>query len=89
MDAFTDDITKTGVPTFASEAVFQQPVTNMNVYSSNALLNGEGLNGNLEFWPTSHGAKNAAHVSDASETLYDFGDKRYDIYMYADKCSWF
>jgi sialate O-acetylesterase len=75
-DAFTNDIKKIGVPTFASGAIFQEEVTNMNVVSSLASLNGEGLTGNIEFWPNNYGTKNSKGVPGASGSLYDFGDER-------------
>ena len=46
MDAFTDDVTKIGIPTFASKAVFQQHVDNMNVISNvQGIATGVGLKG--------------------------------------------
>jgi sialate O-acetylesterase len=75
-DAFTNDIKKIGVPTFASGAIFQEEVTNMNVVSSLASLNGEGLTGNIEFWPNNYGTNNSKGVPGASGSLYDFGDER-------------
>jgi sialate O-acetylesterase len=53
MNPFTTNLTKIGVPTVTSGAVFQQNVTNMNVASSAAgIVTGTNLSGgNLEFWP--------------------------------------
>ncbi len=76
MDAFTADLSKIGVPTFSSGAVFQQPVCNMNVVSNVAgIVNGNGLStGNIEFWPTNYGENNLANVPGADSAAYDFGD---------------
>ena len=76
MDAFTKDVNRIGVPTLASGAVFQQPVTNMNVASSvSGIIQGTNLTGGrLEFWPYNYDAANAAGVTNASDTWCDWGD---------------
>jgi hypothetical protein len=75
MAAFTNNVKAIGVPTLASGAVFQQPVTNMNVISSVAeIVAGSNLVGNLEFWPYNYDPPNGAGVANASDTLYDWGD---------------
>ena len=75
MDAFTSDVSKIAVPTVLSGAQFQQAVTNLNVVSNAAgIVNGTGLSGNLEFWPTNYQQPNGAGVPGASGTTYDFGD---------------
>ena len=78
MDAFTDDLTKIAVPTFASKASFQQDVDNLNVVSNvRGIVSGEGLpGGNIEFWPDNYGANNAMSVPNANSSVYDFGDER-------------
>ncbi|MBP8800624.1 MAG: Ig-like domain-containing protein [Kiritimatiellae bacterium] len=78
MDAFTTDRTKIAVPTLASGAIFQQPVSNLDVKSNvDGIVNGSGMaGGNLEFWPHNYSATNAAAVPGASDTTYDFGDRR-------------
>lgn len=77
MDAFTPDINQVAVPTAASGAVFQRSVTGMNVVSNApAVVNGAGLTGNLEFWPTDATPANASAVSGASDGSFDFGDTR-------------
>ncbi|MHA3773436.1 GDSL-type esterase/lipase family protein [Verrucomicrobiota bacterium sgz303538] len=78
MDAFTPNRGKIGVPTLASGALFQQPVTNLDVISNVAgVVNGNGMTGgNIEFWPTDYSAPNGASVPNASGTTYDFGDTR-------------
>ncbi|EAQ81874.1 sialate O-acetylesterase [Blastopirellula marina] len=78
MEAFTDDLTKIGVPTFASGASFQQPVNSLTIWVSGAdVTAGADLEGgNIEFWPNNYGTPNAAKVPGASETVYDFGDTK-------------
>ena len=85
MDAFTDNYTQMGVPTFSSGAIFQQYVTNMTYKSNAATLNNETYNaaagvsvkkGNIEFWPTNYSQGNAIGITNASNDLYDFGDSR-------------
>ncbi|WP_339733538.1 sialate O-acetylesterase [uncultured Gimesia sp.] len=77
MDAFTDDITKIGVPTFSSKAVFQTQVDNLNVVSNvTGIATGNGLpGGNIEFWSSNYGPTNSKNVPNASATLWDFGDE--------------
>jgi sialate O-acetylesterase len=75
MDAFTDDLGKLGIPTPASRAKFQMQVSRMNVLSSEASVTaGQGLTGNIEFWPHNYAAVNAAGVPNASNEVWDFGD---------------
>jgi sialate O-acetylesterase len=76
LDAFTDSLTKIGIPTLASGARFQQPVAKMNVYSNvRGIVTGTDLaGGNIEFWPNNYGPANTAKVPNASSQVYDFGD---------------
>ena len=75
MAAFTNNVKAIGVPTLSSGAIFQQPVTNLNVVSSVVgLVTGTNLVGNTEFWPFNYTALNAVGVPNASDTLYDWGD---------------
>ncbi|MDA3923971.1 MAG: GDSL-type esterase/lipase family protein [Kiritimatiellae bacterium] len=77
MDSFTEDATKVGIPTKISGAVFQQLVNNMNIYCNVAgVTTGTNISGNVEFWPTDYSANNAAGISGASNSAYDFGDER-------------
>jgi lysophospholipase L1-like esterase len=78
MDAFTMDARKIGVPTFASGAIFQRFVSNLDVKSNVAgITNGTGMaGGNLEFWPHNYSEANGAGVPGASASLFDFGDTR-------------
>lgn len=77
MDAFTTDVSKIGVPTLPSGAFFQQPVANLNVASSVAgIVAGTSMpGGNLEFWPINYETTNSAAVPNASDTLFDWGDR--------------
>jgi|GEM_PF-609792 len=76
MDAFTADPRKVGVPDMVSGAFFQQPVTNLNVYSSSPeIATGTGITtGNMEFWPFDYGVSNYLSVPNANSTYHDFGD---------------
>ncbi|NLZ01690.1 MAG: sialate O-acetylesterase [Pirellulaceae bacterium] len=76
MDAFTNDLSKIAVPTFASQASFQQAVGKLNVVSNvPGIVTGTGLEGgNIEFWPNNYGPANTANVPHASGDLWDFGD---------------
>ena len=77
MDAFTTNVNQIGVPTVPSGALFQQPVANMDVFSSDAdIVTGTNLaGGNLKFWPSNYASTNSAGVPNASDTLYDWGDQ--------------
>jgi hypothetical protein len=59
-----------------SGAVFQQPVANMNVFSSvDGIVTGTKLTGgNMEFWPYNYDGANSAGVPNASDTAFDWGD---------------
>lgn len=76
MDAFTNELTKIGIPTIASGIKFQQPVTNMNVVSNvKGIVTGTGLKGgNIEFWSTNYSQANSAKVPNADDKTFDFGD---------------
>ena len=80
MDAFTKDLSKIGVPTLASKAVFQQTVSNLVVISNMPGVTecAGKASGNLEFWPHNYGPINDARVAGASNDLWDFGDQRAD-----------
>jgi hypothetical protein len=77
MDAFTDDISKVGIPDLSTGARFQQKVGSMNVYSNvEGLTTGVGLDGgNIEFWTNNYGPWNSANVPGASNSVFDFGDQ--------------
>jgi lysophospholipase L1-like esterase len=80
MNAFTTDLTKIGVPTADRGALWQQYVSNLNVYASDNVANtavttGTGIaTGNIEFWPSNYGAGNDKSIPGASASAFDFGD---------------
>jgi autotransporter-associated beta strand protein len=81
MNPFTTNVTQIGVPTDNSSATFQQPLTNMNVFSPvpgivNGTVNGTVLSGgNIEFWPGNYDGINSTAVPNASSTGFDWGDR--------------
>ena len=77
MDPFTNDITKIAIPTLNSNASFQKGVGKLNIHSNVAgIASGIGLSGgNMEFWPNNYGPNNAMSTSNASGTIWDFGDE--------------
>jgi hypothetical protein len=77
MDAFTSEIRKIAIPTVASGAFFQQEVANLVVASNDPAVTAGTFptGGNIEFWPNNYAAPNTAHVANASDQLYDFGDQ--------------
>lgn len=79
MDAFTNDLGKLGVPTTASNALFQTQVRRMNILSSEPTITaGTDLTGNIEFWPNNYGPGNSAAVPNAANETWDFGDELAD-----------
>ena len=76
MDPFTTNAARLGVPTLASGAFFQQPVSNLNVFSDvGGVVCGTNLSGgSLEFWPYNYTAGNASNVAGAGSTMFDWGD---------------
>ncbi|GEP46297.1 hypothetical protein BGE01nite_55880 [Brevifollis gellanilyticus] len=79
MNAFTNDIYKLGIPTVASGAIFEQGVTSINVASNvPGVLQGNGMAGNIEFWPTNYTetANNGIGGSSTAGTGFDFDDTR-------------
>ncbi len=77
MPAFTQDLTQIGVPTAASGANIQQTISDLTVISNVAgIVTGTHLDsGNIEFWPHNYSAVNDKKIPQASDSLYDFGDK--------------
>lgn len=76
MDAFTSNVNHLGMPTYASGAIFERGVTNMNVASNVAgVTQGTGLVGNLEFWPTNYTEAPNSGIG-SSGTVFDFDDTR-------------
>jgi hypothetical protein len=77
MNTFTNDPTKIGIPATDTGALFQQNVSNMTVLSNaSGVVTGTNItSGNIEFWPSNYAAPKAAgSPSNASDTLFDFGD---------------
>ncbi len=75
IDAVTNNVNAIGVPTLPSGAFFQQPVANMNVFSSVAdIVTGTTLQGgNIEFWPSNYAGGDALGVPNATG-VFDWGD---------------
>lgn len=76
MDAFTDDLSRVGVPVAAMRTLFQTRVKNLHV-ASNApgVKTGDFAEGNIEFWSNNYAQQNAAAVPGANNQTYDFGDR--------------
>ncbi len=75
MDAFSSDLGEIGVPVLSTGATFQQLVANLNVVSNvPGVVEGEGQNGNIEFWQTNYEGANTLPVTGASGVAFDFGD---------------
>lgn len=75
MDAFTDDISKIGVPDAKSGIFYQQRVSNMSVTSNvEGVVNGTGINGSLEFWPSNYNQTTTNVHPGGSSALYDTND---------------
>ncbi|MCQ2397202.1 MAG: 9-O-acetylesterase [Lentisphaeria bacterium] len=75
MDAFTDDPTKIGIPTYKSGIFFQTKVANLDILTNVAgIANGRFPEGNIEFWPNNYMTENATNLPDANTNLYDFDD---------------
>ena len=80
--AYTSDLTRYGVPTYANQNVQQRYVHNLYYEAKSPLLNTAGTSvsqGNIEFWPYNYEQNNAAGIPNASSATdrsgYDFGDK--------------
>jgi hypothetical protein len=74
---FTNQASKIGVPSTTSSEVYQQNISNMNVYSNvPGIVTGMGFStGNIEFWPTNYAQPNTGgNVPNASGSTFDFGD---------------
>lgn len=80
VDAFTDNLGKIGVPTFASGASFQRQVDNMSIYSNApGVVTGKGIKGgSMEFWPNNTSPANGKDIPGAAGDGYDFGDQPVD-----------
>jgi sialate O-acetylesterase len=80
MDAFTDDVKKTGIPTAASGSKFMEQVKNLTVRSNvegvTACTDSDG--GNIEFCPGNYSPPNAKNIPEANAQVFDFGDAASD-----------
>ena len=75
MDKFTNDVSKLGVPTRASGAVFQRYVSNLKVWSNQETVKpGEKARGNIEFWPYNYAATPSLGAGVAKQDCYDVDD---------------
>ena len=79
MDAFTDDVSKIGLPTAQRMNDFQQYVTNLSVRAGRSdgnlyVTTGEFTDGNIEFCWHDFSTGNAKNIPNASGSVYDWGD---------------
>ncbi|MBR0460239.1 MAG: hypothetical protein IJJ26_13470 [Victivallales bacterium] len=75
-DAFTQDLTKAGLPTVSTKTMFAQKVKGLVVNSNvPTVKNGSFPEGNIEFWPHNYGKENGSNIPGADGNKYDFGDK--------------
>ncbi|WP_162425753.1 glycine-rich protein [Pontibacter pudoricolor] len=77
MDAFSQDVSKLGIPTGVDG--FQQKVSNMNVVASSnsGLTNATGIaTGNIEIWSQCYSVTNSLGLQGANNNIYDFDDIR-------------
>ncbi len=79
--AYTSDLKRIGVPTFAAQTSVQRYVQNLYYEAKSPTLTTEGTSvtqGNIEFWPWNYGTGNALNIPGASGASgnrnYDFGD---------------
>jgi hypothetical protein len=78
-DTIESDIRKIGVPNSQVGRVYQQTLSNMDVYAGGGaearVTTGTGIaTGNIEFWPNNYGPPNENSVPGADGGRYDFGD---------------
>lgn len=78
MDRLTPYASRIGVPTVATNAIFQSPLSRVNVASNVAgIPTGLGGTGyNIEFWPTDYQQANIRATANASDLIFDWGDRR-------------
>ncbi|HAP06441.1 MAG TPA: 9-O-acetylesterase [Planctomycetaceae bacterium] len=75
LDAFTKQPKQLGIPTFASAAFFQQPVSGLEIFTDvPGLQAGKSARGQMEFWPHNYAMENTANVPGAAGNVYDSGD---------------
>ena len=76
-DAFTNDLSKIGVPNRETGVRWQMGLSSMNIHSStnSDVTDGTGISsGTIEFWPNNYGVANEVAVPGASGSTFDFGD---------------
>lgn len=78
LDPVTTDAKKLGVPSIATGAIFQQLVSNMNIYAGGSYVTtGMAIQtGNIEFWGYNYGSTNVTGVPNGRNNVYDCGDER-------------
>ena len=79
MDAFTDDLSKIGLPTAQRMNDFQQYVTNLSVRAwrsdgNSYVTPGDFSDGNIEFFWHDFSVANKINIPNASADVYDWGD---------------
>ncbi len=77
VNAFTNDLTKIGVPAHETGVRWQMGLSGMNIVASpNAgVATGTGIStGSIEFWPNSYSPENEVGVPGANGGTFDFGD---------------
>lgn len=75
MNPFVQQAAKVGIPTIETGVTFRQAVQQMTVQPNvPGVINGEGMEGYIEFWPNNYNAMNSDGVSNASDEAFDFGD---------------
>ena len=79
MDAFTDDLSKIGVPSITRRNQFQTFVNNLSVRAGGAatIATGDWEMGNIEFTPDNYGSENILNVPNATDGAFDWGDRLY------------
>jgi sialate O-acetylesterase len=77
MPPLDSNLTKLGVPTKASGARFQKPVSEVTVVSNvSGVETGTFADGcNVEFWDCNYAAPNTAGIAGANDQTFDFGDQ--------------
>ncbi len=79
MDAFTNDLSKIGVPTANTGIFWQQTVKNLEVTSNvpaseGIITSGTAHTGYLEFWPSNYGPTKGSVIGNGSSAIYDIND---------------
>lgn len=76
MDAFTDDVSKIGIPVLNSKFVFAGKVKNLTVVTnSKNIRTKSAAEGYIEFSPYNYAPANVKKIPNASDKFFDFGDE--------------